>query len=561
MIVLSSISLSNFAAADSDTQIAPKLVLQITVDALRGDLPYRYQEQFGDKGFKYFMREGLVFKNAHYQHANTETIVGHASLATGATPSIHGMVGNIWFDRTQDRVVYNIEDENYSLLGEGGDVDKSTEIDATQKAANSDGRSPLPFLVSTFSDELAISSFGQSKIFGVSVKDRGAVSLAGQYGKAFWFSKSKSQFVTSDYYYDTYPQWVSEFNAQGHPNRYSDTSWELSVDSNDYRVPADQDVSYKTDLAGFGQQFPHPYGPASDKYFTTKLTLSPAGDALTLDFAKALLDAENLGNNQQTDYLSVSFSSNDYVIHIFGPSSREAEDNLIQLDQRIAELLQYVDDKVGLQNTLVVLSADHGAPEVPGYLSSLGGKKSRYFDINSLTSESVDARLKSSFGVGVELIDLYTHPYIYLNQEVLATNKLDSNQVAQTLTQILQQLDGIQYAVSKSDLQRTSLASSPIMERISNNFHPDRSGEIYLVFEPNVYINDFDGLEVASVHGSPWNYDTHVPIMFLAPGLDSSVIQRPVTPYDIAPTLSHYLNINSPSGSTGQPLLELFDSH
>ncbi len=192
----------------------PKLILQITVDALRGDLPGRFNHVLGDGGFRYLMQDGIHYTNAHYQHANNETIVGHVSLATGTVPAAHGMVANVWFDRELNRLAYNIEDSSYHLLTAGADVDRKTEIDPTQRAARVDGRSPNNILTSTLSDEMAIHFAGRSKIFGVSVKDRGAVSLAGHAGKAFWFSKAGGEFVTSNYYYEQYPDWVNAWNAR-----------------------------------------------------------------------------------------------------------------------------------------------------------------------------------------------------------------------------------------------------------------------------------------------------------------------------------------------------------
>ena len=191
----------------------PRLVLQITVDALRGDLPQRFDKVLGEGGFRYLVDKGVHYTDAHYRHANTETIVGHTALATGTVPAAHGMVANVWFDREQDRLVYNIEDPDYHLLTAGADVDRKTEIDPTQRAARSDGRSPANILASTFGDELAVHYGGRSKVFGVSVKDRGAVSMAGHAGKAFWFSKKSGEFVTSSYYYEQYPAWVTEWNA------------------------------------------------------------------------------------------------------------------------------------------------------------------------------------------------------------------------------------------------------------------------------------------------------------------------------------------------------------
>ena len=212
----------------------PRLVLQITVDQLRGDLPRRYLVKMGSGGFRYLLENGVVYENAHHAHANTETIVGHTTLATGAHPSDHGLVGNVWFDRVSGQLTYNIEDARYPLLSAGADVDKATEIDPTQKVARSDGRSPAAIMVSTFSDELAIHTVGRAKIFAVSVKDRGAVSMAGHAGKAFWFSKASGEFVTSRFYYDQYPAWVKTFNATRPAQRYADKSWELLFELTSY---------------------------------------------------------------------------------------------------------------------------------------------------------------------------------------------------------------------------------------------------------------------------------------------------------------------------------------
>ncbi len=538
-------------------QKAPKLILQITVDALRGDLPYRFRNVLGEGGFRYLMDQGIHYTNAHYQHANTETIVGHVSLATGTVPAAHGMVANVWFDRELDRRVYNIEDSRYQLLTADADIDRKTEIDPTQRASRSEGRSPDNILTSTLSDEMAIHFAGRSKIFGVSVKDRGAVSMAGHTGKAFWFSKAGGEFVTSNYYYDQYPAWVNQWNARKPVSAYADKFWELMHPPTKYLFADADDREYEIDFAGFGRTFPHAYGKADDKYFTTKLTLSPAGDELTLDFAKTLLDKEQLGQDEVPDYLAISFSSTDYVGHLFGASSLESEDNIARLDRTLADLFAYVDKKVGLKNTLIVLSADHGQPEVPGYLHELGIQKARYFDIKSLDKTPAIAALKKQFGIGEELIETYFHPYLYLNRDLLRKKGLDQAMVEQAVAAELLKFDGVAYAVSSSALRTDSLPDTRMIRSILNNFHPRRSGDIYLVFEPDVFINDFNSLVVASAHGSPWRYDTFVPVIFAGAGLPAARVSRPVTPYDIAPTLAAYLNVKPPSGSIGTPLPEV----
>jgi predicted AlkP superfamily pyrophosphatase or phosphodiesterase len=538
----------------------PRLVLQITVDALRGDLPGRYAHLFGEGGFRYLMNEGVNYTNAHYQHANTETIVGHVSLATGTVPAAHGMVGNVWFDRETGRLAYNIEDPDYHLLTAGADVDRSTEIDPTQKAASVDGRSPTSILASTFSDELAAHTNGKAKIFAVSIKDRGAVSLAGHAGKAFWFSKASGEFVTSSYYFDAYPEWVNSWNAQRPAEAYAGTSWELMQDTSKYLFGGSDEREYETDFPGFGRAFPHPYGEAEDKYFTTRLTLSPAGDELTLDFAKALIDAEGLGQDAVPDYLAVSFSATDYVGHIFGASSLESEDNLARLDRTLAALFAHIDEKVGLENTLIVLSADHGQPEIPGYLRELGMEDARHFDTDALDKAPAIAALKARFGIAEELIEAFFQPYVYLNRDLIRENGLDQADVETAVAEELAKFDGVAGAFSSTALRTASLPDTLLMRSILKNFHPKRSGDIYVVFEPYVYITDFDGLRVASTHGSPWRYDTYVPVIFAGAGLEAATVSRPVTPYDVAPTLSNYLGVKPPSSAIGNPLVEVVNN-
>ncbi|MGI9316033.1 MAG: alkaline phosphatase family protein, partial [bacterium] len=492
--------------ASAQTSLQPKLILQITVDALRGDLPIRYSHVLGEGGFRYLMEQGIHYTNANYQHAITETIVGHVSLATGTDPATHGMIGNAWFNRELGRIVYNIEDEHYHLLTSDADVDKNTEIDPTMRAAKADGRSPNNILTSTLSDEIAIHFAGQSKIFGVSVKDRGAVSLAGHAGKAFWFSKTNGEFVTSNYYYDNYPNWVSEWNDRKLAFTYAGKSWELMHPTSKYIFGDADDREYETDFPGYGRTFPHPYGEADDKYFTTRLTLSPVGDTLTLDFAKALINEEQLGQDDVPDYLAISFSSTDYVGHVFSASSLESEDNIAHLDRTLAELFSYVDEKIGLGNTLIVLSADHGQPEAPGYLHNLGIRTANYFDVESLDKAPAIAALKKKFGIGEELIEAFFQPYVYLNHKVIRENNLDPIEVEQALALELSKFKGVAYAVSTTALRTGKVPDTFLMQSILHNFHPKRSGDIFIVFEPNVFINDFDGLTVTSTHGSPWRY-------------------------------------------------------
>ena len=535
-----------------------RLVLQITVDQLRGDLIDRYSAGYGKGGFQRLLDKGTFYVNAHHRHANTETVVGHTTLATGTDPAVHGMVANVWLDRETGKLAYNVEDDDYPLLGEGGGVDASTEIDPTQKLATTQGRSPRAIRTSTIADEIVLSIGPEAKVFGISIKDRGAITLAGHAGTAYWFSKSGAEMVTSTFYKDTYPEWVEAWNAKGVPASYAGKSWELLAQPDAYLFGNADDQEWEVDFPDYGRTFPHPYGKADGQYFTTLLTLSPAGDEIVLDFARDLMTSEKIGMDDVTDYLSISFSSTDYVGHFFGPSSLEAEDNLHRLDRTLAELLEFVDKTVGLDKTLIVLSADHGGSEAPGYLNSLG-MGGRYFNFDDVDKTAGIAALKAEFGVAKELVDQFFQPYLYLNREEIAARGLDFAMVSRRVAEELRELPGIAYAVSSHDLRMGAVVQTPVTEAILANFNEDRSGDIYVVFEPHWFVGEFDGKSVTGSHGAPWSYDSHVPVIWMGPGIEHGRIARRVETVDVAPTIAAYLGVKYPSGTRGRVMTEITD--
>ena len=342
----------------------PKLVLQITVDQLRGDALMRFGDRFAPDGFRYFLDEGTHYINAHYDHANTETAPGHASLVTGADPSRHGIVANDWVDRNTGAFVYNTEDERHHILG--------------REPKPHQGVSPRNLLSTTIGDELIISTARRSRVFSVSAKDRGAILPGGHAGKAFWYNNRGGDFVTSTYYYQDYPEWVKQWNARRPADRYKGKSWELLKDRSTYIAKDIDDRPYESDFDALGRTFPHPLGDGSSKYFYIVLYVTPMADELSLDFAKTLIESEKVGQGDATDYLAISFSSPDDAGHLFGPSSLEYEDAVLRVDHLLSQLFRYVDAKVGLDETLIVLSADHGGPEAPEYLQSFGMNVGRH---------------------------------------------------------------------------------------------------------------------------------------------------------------------------------------
>jgi predicted AlkP superfamily pyrophosphatase or phosphodiesterase len=528
-----------------------RLVLQLTVDGLRADLLTRGAGRFGEGGFRYLLENGAVFSNAHYQHANTETIVGHATLATGAHPSVHGMTGNVWYDAEAGELAYNIEDPDSPILPVRKEQMKGDQVDPAQKLSRTRGRSPGTLLAETLADKLLAYTGGRSKAFGVSGKDRSAVALAGRGGKAFWMSSDSGDFVTSAWYYDSYPAWVAAWNAQRKAAEQAGSSWELLNAKESYVLSHQDDRAYETDLRGFGRTFPHRFGQGDNKLLYTQVIVSPAGDALLADFAQDLIVNEQLGQRESVDYLSVSFSGVDAVNHFFGPSSLESEDMVLQLDRTLAGLLNFIGGEIGLEHVLIVLSADHGAAEMPEYMAERG------FDAGRLTSDVVLAaaeRLSEDLFGLTSLVRFYYRPYLYLDKKRIIAEGLDPEDVREALAEALTLEPGIHLAATRRMLD--NWPDRKLFGQIRNNYHPVRSGDIYIVQDP--YWFNFDKGPVAAMHGSPWNYDTHVPVIFAGAGIPSLSVYRPVQPADVAPTVSALLGMSPPASAQGTVLPEVF---
>ncbi|MCL9682567.1 alkaline phosphatase family protein [Legionella maioricensis] len=514
----------------------PRLVVQLVVDQLRGDLIHQHQEQFGSNGFNYLLNHGLDYHNAHHPHANTTTCAGHATIATGSYPSMHGVVDNDWYDRTSGKLVYCMEDLKASIL--------PTVHTKTQNP----GRSPVNLKVSTLSDEIMLAKKG--KAFGVSLKDRAAITLAGHAGKAFWFDKTNGGFVTSDYYYSSYPQWVQEWNKQYKPQEYS---WSLGRPLKEYQNA--NNPTFHHDFKSFGQTFPHHISnPPSQEYFTY-LSRTPKADQLTADFAKQLLINEQLGlSANKTDYLAISFSAVDAIGHQFGPNSLEAEDNLLELDKTIANLLAAIDKQVGLDNVLIVLTADHGVDDSPSYLKAHHIHEIKPMDVNA-SEQQIRALLKTRFHLPAEVLKSITPPYVYLDHQIINDLHLDLTEVSQYVAQILTRQPGVFKAYP---LPVTNIEKNWLSAKVDKMAYPYRAGDVYIVQPP--YQSNGSKNDNRVTHGSPWRYDSYVPLLFVHSNFNAHVISRPVQTTDIAPTLAVLLMIKQPSGAVGQPLSEVLNA-
>ncbi|BCA96196.1 alkaline phosphatase family protein [Legionella antarctica] len=514
----------------------PRLIVQLVVDQLRGDLIHQYQKQFGSNGFNYLLNHGINYHNAHHPHANTTTCAGHATIATGSVPSIHGVVNNEWYDRKSRKITYCMEDFKTSIL---------PTIHTRKK---NPGRSPFNLNVSTLSDEILLADKG--KAFGVSLKDRAAITLAGHSGKAFWFDKINGGFVTSSYYYSAYPQWVQEWNKQYKPVQYS---WSLGRPLEEYYNA--NNPTFHHNYENFGQTFPHHISnPPTEEYFTY-LSRTPKADQLTADFAEQLLIQEQLGLSvNKTDYLAISFSAVDTIGHQFGPNSLEAEDNLIELDKTLGHLLAVIDKQVGLKNTLVILTADHGINDSPAYLKMHHIHEVKPIDIKSI-EQQIRAQLKTRYTLPPEVLLSITPPYIYLDHQIINDHHLNLTNVSQYLSEIVTQQPGVFKAYP---LPVTTTEKDWLSAKVNKMAYPYRAGDIYIVQPP--YQSNGSKNDNRVTHGSPWQYDSYVPLLFVHPSFNARMISRPVKTTDIAPTLAAVLMIKQPSGTVGQPLSEVLSA-
>jgi predicted AlkP superfamily pyrophosphatase or phosphodiesterase len=543
---------SSIQKGDSASQVAPlagpvKLVLQITVDQLRGDLPRLFKNRFGKGGFRYLMDRGVFYVNANYLHADTETGPGHATLVTGGQPAQHGIIAGDWWDSVKKKIIYSVEDDQYSVL--------SSYVD-TDPAKSAGGRGPANLESTTIGDEIYIASEQRAKVFAVSGKDRSAIIPAGHMGKAFWLSHG--DFVTSSYYYKEAPSWLLDWNKRKLADSYRNKSWDLLHDRKTYWRADRDDMPWEETFAHLGRTMPKALGSTDNETFYKGLEHTVVSDELVLAFTEDLIEREKLGKDETTDYLSVSFSSTDYVGHTWGVNSLEAEDNILRVDKNLEELFSFIDKNVGLDKTLIVLSADHGVADVTEYMQSLK-YPARRIDPQDFT-KSINQALKKKYGTDAELLQTFIYPYLYLNTDLIEKLHLNLVDVEAFTANETMKYPGISFAATRSDIISGRLPSGHAhMPRVGNTFHAKRSGHVHVIADQHAVLMHFPWHMKAGLHGSVYTYDTFVPIMFSVPGVTPKQISRAVGPHDIAPTIATFLGIKPPSGCVGTPLNEVVD--
>lgn len=496
----------------------PKLLLVVVIDQFRYDYLTRFRAEYHG-GFARLLEHGAVFTNAHYMHVPTVTAIGHSTVLTGATPSVSGIVGNEWYDRASKRMVTSVSDSDTQLLG---------------GSPGQTGASPRRLLVSSVPDEMKIAGKA-SKAIGISIKDRSAILPPGHMADAaYWFDEASGHFVSGTYYEPALPGWVRQFDDAQPAAKYKSTEWR----------PLDAkpgDAPFCSMAEG--------NGPRACR----TLEATPFGNEMLETFAEQAIEHEALGTHPGTDVLTVSFSSNDYVGHALGPDSPEVRDISIRTDRTLGKLLEFIDARLGAGKTLVVLTADHGVapvPEVNAARKMPGGRldATEFFAV-------MKKALGDKFGDGQWLIP-NTGGTLYLNYEELAAHKVDAKAARRVLADAARAFPHIARVYTRDEMEAGADTGDTVGRAMRNGYYGPRSGDVFVLPEP-YFIFSGHGATRGTTHGSPYGYDTHVPVIFFGPGVRAGVYRRNIAVNDVAPTIAAFFDVEPPSGAFGEALPEV----
>ncbi|WP_223445351.1 alkaline phosphatase PafA [Polaribacter litorisediminis] len=542
----------NFSYGQTEGSKKPKLVIGIVVDQMRAEQLYRYETKYSEDGFKRILRDGFNYKNTQYNYTPTVTAAGHSSIYTGTTPAIHGVIGNSWYNRYNEKHTSCVKDTTVVLIG--------------SKNQNNIGASPKQLLTTTISDQLRMSTNFRSKVISVSLKDRGAVLPGGHLANAaYWYDieTSPGYFVSSSYYMNELPKWVSKFNKLEKSSKYLDTVWNTLYPIESYTESYGDNNKYEVVLGDNNPTFPYDFNKLREKYRKRNieylmLGFSPAGNTLLTEFAMDAVKNEKLGSDEETDMLTISYSVTDKAGHIFGPNSVEIEDIYLRLDLEISKLLKFLDKEIGKGEYTLFLTSDHGAVPIASYLNDIKvptgvARIARYKD-------QLSKYLSTKYGEG-SWIQNFEDDQLYLNRTAILEKGLQLESMQQNAVNFLVNLKGISGALASHHLQ-TSQYNSGLKKLVQNGYHQKRSGDVLLTFDAGLVQDDDSEIEVSSVkgtiHGSGYSYDTHVPLLWFGNGITHGESVRKVSPIDISSTLTMILNLQLPSGNSGYPLKELF---
>jgi predicted AlkP superfamily pyrophosphatase or phosphodiesterase len=526
----------------SEELVVPRLVVGITIDQMRADMLARYWSGFGQDGFQRLIRNGSWMLDTRFHYVPTYTGPGHASIYTGTGPARHGIAANDWYDRDSDSYMYCVGDAESKSIG---------------GAPNSAGRAPRNLMATTIADELERHTAGRSKTIGISLKDRGAILPIGRTGDmAYWFDPVSGNFVSSSWYTKGLPTWVREFNKEERAKLYLSKPWELLHPKEFYENNMTDDNPYERAIGGAAEptiplDLPGLYAKNGNLGL---VAYTPLGNKLLTDMAISAILHEELGIDEVTDLLTISYSSTDHVGHAAGPRSMEVEDTYYRLDREIARLLVELDELVGEDRYLLFLTSDHGAVDVPAYLQQLKG--SAGYVVKDSITYPIERVLERKYGTG-PWIAAHLNYQLYLNDDLARERGVDLSDLQEDVLAVLRQDEMVAEVVTADQLLDSEFTRG-LRALMQEGFVRHRSGDIMYALHPGYLLEPSDGVHRGTNHATGYSYDTQVPLLFFGYGIPERQVARSVTIKDIAPTIAMWCGFALPDACEGHAIHEVF---
>lgn len=551
LIIISITFLVNFKVLFSQTApTKPKLGVLLVFDQFRGDFISKWQDHFVKDGILRLTSEGTWFDNCHYPYSGTLTGAGHATLTTGATPSVHGIIGNDWYDRKEGKNSYCAASPRWSSIPPI--PEQPSTLNPNEKEKKRLGGTPEKLRSETLGDALKRSTNKQGKVVSLSFKDRSSVLPAGMTpDHCYWFDTSSGKFQTSNFYAAKTASWLTDFNESKIIEQWRNKSWEKLHPEKDYEMFSSPDeLTGEGNGKNQGKIFPHPFGKIEKDYYDA-LYNSPFGNNILLELSKRAIKSENLGKNEHPDLLLVSFSSNDSVGHSWGPDSQEVFDTTLRTDLLIRDLLIFLDKEVGKNNYVLALSADHGVCPLPEF-SKIKGKESGRIPMDKFAKE-IESTLQNKFGKltpPAKYLEAFSDTSAYLNYGTLKANSVKLDDATAFIKDWALQQPGILTAFSSKEIIETNSNSDPLLISVSKSWFKGRSGDITFILKPYFIPG---GYLTGTTHGSPHAYDTHVPLIAFGGGIKPHLIKEKVSPQLTASIIAEGLGISAPAASEFPP--------
>jgi predicted AlkP superfamily pyrophosphatase or phosphodiesterase len=525
------------ALTSVQAQQRPKLIVGIVIDQMKMEYLYRFSDDFSQNGFKKLTGKGYTYHNMHYNYMPTYTAPGHASIYTGTTPATHGIIGNDWFNRTTGKDMYCTDDAAVTTIGDG--------------SPGEGAMSPKNLLSTTITDELRMATNFKGKVIGMSIKDRGAILPAGHFGNmALWYSKTGA-FISSTFYAEKLPDWVTQFNQEKRYMNYINKGWDLMKPAATYNESLSDNNPYEMKIDKTKDPiFPYDLKKIYADKGADILRTTPYGNDILAELAMKAIEKEDLGKDDITDFLTVSFSSTDYVGHAFGPHSMELQDTYLRLDQTLATFLDYLDKTVGKDNYLLFLTADHAGSENPSYL------RDNKYDVKNLNANDITKGLKqfSTDTFGVDLVLDYSNFNLYINKVILKEKELELSKVKQSFKDYLMSQNEVKRVYTEEEIL-ASTGNDYYLNFIFKGFDPKQSGDIVILEKAGYMEYGTTG----TTHGSPNSYDTHVPLLFYGWKIKKGESHEKKEITQIAPTIAQKIKIPFPNGTESKVLTEILD--